>query len=227
MDLTLNDWQPIYLSLKLALVTTLILLVIGTPIAWRLAKSQHWSKPIFSVLISLPLVLPPTVIGFYLLILMSPNGWLGQLTQALGLGSLLFSFSGLVIGSIIYSLPFVVQPLQNAFENLGNRPIEAAHSLGAKPLDTFFNVVIPLCRNGFVSAAILSFAHTLGEFGVILMIGGSIPGETKVASVAIYEHVEMLDYPKAHLLALVILAISFILMLLSYRFNSKKGIVNG
>lgn len=221
MDLFSIDWQPIYLSLKLAFVTTFVLLLIGTPLAWKLSQSNGWLKQAVSVLVSLPLVLPPTVIGFYLLILMSPNGWLGQFTQAIGLGSLLFTFTGLVIGSVIYSLPFVVQPLQNAFEALGKKPLETAYSLGAKPLDTFINVVLPICRNSFITAAVLGFAHTVGEFGVILMIGGSIPEETKVASVAIYEHVETLNYADAHQLAIVILLISIILMLISYRFNRK------
>lgn len=227
MDLVNIDWQPILLSLKLASVTTFFLLLIGTPIAWKLSQSHGWLKHLVSIIVALPLVLPPTVIGFYLLLLLSPNGWVGQLTQSLGLGSLLFSFSGLVVGSIIYSLPFVVQPLQNAFEALGRRPIEAAHSLGAKPLDTFISVVVPLCRNSFITAAILGFAHTLGEFGVVLMIGGSIPGETKVASVAIYEQVEMLNYSEAHKIALIIVLLSVALMFISYRLNHRKGNANG
>ncbi|NVK21794.1 MAG: molybdate ABC transporter permease subunit [Kangiellaceae bacterium] len=222
MDLLSLDWQPIFLSLKLAFVTTLILLIIGTPIAWKLSQSSGWLKQLVSIIVALPLVLPPTVIGFYLLILLSPNSIVGQFTQALGLGSLLFSFSGLVIGSLIYSLPFVVQPLQNAFEALGRKYIEAAQSLGTAPLDCFFNVIVPICRNSFVTAAVLGFAHTLGEFGVILMIGGSVPGETKVASVAIYEHVEMLNYQQAHKISAVILVISVVLMLIAYRFNSRR-----
>lgn len=222
MDFLIIDWQPILLSLKLAFVTTIFLLLIGTPIAWKLSQSTGWFKHIVSVIVALPLVLPPTVIGFYLLLLLSPDGWVGQLTEALGIGNLLFSFSGLVIGSIIYSLPFVVQPLHNAFEALGRKPIETAYSLGAKPLDTFFSVVAPLCRNSFITASILGFAHTMGEFGVILMIGGSIPGETKVASVAIYEQVEMLNYAEAHKLAIIIVIISVLLMLVSYRLNHRK-----
>ncbi len=225
MDFLTIDWQPIYLSLKLAFVSTLVLLIIGTPIAWKLSQTDGWLKHFVSTIVALPLVLPPTVIGFYLLILMSPNGWLGQFTQALGLGSLLFSFSGLVIGSVIYSLPFVVQPLQNAFETLGNKPLETAYSLGAKPIDTFFSIVAPMCRRSFITAAVLGFAHTLGEFGVILMIGGSVPGETRVASIAIYEQVEMLNYADAHKLALIIILISIVLILISYRFGYQKMMV--
>lgn len=225
MDIFALDWQPIFLSLKLAFVTTLVLLVISTPLAWWLARHRNWLKQTISILVSMPLVLPPTVLGFYLLILLSPQGWLGQLTNTLGIESLLFTFSGLVIGSVIYSLPFVVQPLQNAFQSLGNRPIEAAQSLGAKPLDTFFSVILPLSKHGFYTAAVLGFAHTLGEFGVVLMIGGSIPGETQVASVALFEQVEILNYGEAHKLAIVILIISFIMLFIANRFSQRAGIV--
>ena len=195
------DWQPVWLTLKLAGTTTLLLLIIGTPIAWWLARTRAWYKQALSAVVALPLVLPPTVLGFYLLILMAPDGPVGRLTQSLGLGTLPFTFEGLVVASVIYSLPFTVQPLQNAFEALGPRPMEVAATLRASPWDRFMTVAIPLARPGFLTAAVLSFAHTVGEFGVVLMIGGSIPGETRVLSVAIYDHVETLEYDQAHLLA--------------------------
>ncbi|MCU7810696.1 MAG: molybdate ABC transporter permease subunit, partial [Candidatus Thiodiazotropha sp. (ex Notomyrtea botanica)] len=188
------DWQPVWLTLKLAGVSTLILLVIGTPIAWWLARSTNWYKQIISAVVALPLVLPPTVLGFYLLIMLGPEGPVGRLTQSLGLGTLPFTFGGLVVASVIYSMPFVVQPLQNAFQSLGQRPVEVASTLRASPWDRFMTVIIPLARPGFLTAAVLSFAHTIGEFGVVLMIGGNIPGVTKVLSVAIYDHVETLEY---------------------------------
>jgi molybdate transport system permease protein len=215
------DWQPVWLTLKLAGTTTLMLLIIGTPIAWWLARTRSWYKQVLAAVVALPLVLPPTVLGFYLLILLSPKGVGGQLTQALGLGTLPFTFSGLVFASVLYSLPFVVQPLQNAFEALGRRPIEVAATLRASPWDRFMTVVIPLARPGFLTAAVLSFAHTVGEFGVVLMIGGNIPGETKVLSVAIYDYVETQEYDQAHLLAAGMLAFSFLVLMTLYVVNGR------
>ncbi len=211
-----GDWQAILLTLQLALVSTAILLVLGTPLAWWLARTQWRLKFVVEALVALPLVLPPTVLGFYLLVLLRPNSWLGQAIESVGGPSLVFSFSGLVIGSVIYSLPFVVQPLQNSFYAIGNRPLEAAASLGAKPLDQFFSIAMPLAKHGFFSAAVLGFAHTIGEFGVVLMIGGNIPGETQVASIAIYEHVESLAFGQAHQLSLVLLGFSFVLLAAVY-----------
>ena len=196
-----GDLDAIWLTVKLASLTTVLLLIIGTPIAWWLARTRSgWKGPIGAV-VALPIVLPPAVLGFYLLVLMGPEGPVGTLTQSLGLGLLPFTFAGLVVASIIYSMPFVVQPLQNAFEAIGERPIEVAATLGAKPLDAFFTVAVPLAKPGFLTAAILGFAHTVGEFGVVLMIGGNIPGKTQVVSMAIYNHVEAMDYAQAHLLA--------------------------
>ena len=205
--------DTLLLTLKLAGVTTLILLVLATPLAWWLAHTRsRWRGPIGAV-VALPLVLPPTVIGFYLLLTMGPNGPIGQLTQWLGLGRLPFTFAGLVIGSMIYSLPFTVQPLQRAFEALGSRPMEAAASLGASPLDRFLTVALPLARPGFITAAVLAFAHTVGEFGVVLMLGGNIPGVTRVVSVQIYDHVEAMEYAQAHWLAGGMVAFSFIVLM--------------
>ncbi len=216
-----SDWLAIYVTLKLALTVTLLLLLIGTPIAWWLARSQSlWRRPI-NALIALPLVLPPTVIGFYLLIAMSPSGFIGQVTQSLGLGTLAFSFWGLVIASVIYSLPFVVQPLQNTFASINSGLLEAAATLRSGPVDRFFKLIIPMSRSGFISASVLGFAHTLGEFGVVLMIGGSIPGETRVISVQIYDRVEALEYTQAHWLAAAVLLFSFFLLLLLYAFNKS------
>lgn len=216
MSLSAADWAAIRLTLELASVTTLLLLVLGTPLAWWLARTRSRLKGPVGALVALPLVLPPTVIGFYLLLAMGPEGWVGQLTEALGLGRLPFTFAGLVVGSLCYSLPFVVQPLQNAFEAIGPRPLEAAATLRAGPLDTFFHVVLPLARPGFVTAAILGFAHTVGEFGVVLMIGGNIPGRTQVVSTQIFNHVEAMEYPQAHLLAGGMLVFSFVILLLLY-----------
>ena len=214
--LTDSDLQAIWLTIRLAGITTLILLLIGTPIAWWLARSRAWWKGPMSAIVALPLVLPPSVLGFYLLLAMGPNGPFGQLTQSLGLGTLPFTFWGLVIASSFYSLPFMVQPLQNAFEGIGERPLEVAATLRASPLDTFFSVVLPLARPGFVTAGILTFAHTVGEFGVVLMIGGNIPGVTRVASVQIYDHVEAMEYGDAHRLSAVMLAFSFTVLLSMY-----------
>ncbi|MDY6814810.1 MAG: molybdate ABC transporter permease subunit [Pseudomonadota bacterium] len=215
------EWQAVWLTLKLAGITTVLLLIMGTPLAWWLARSQHWSRLPVSALIALPLVLPPTVLGFYLLIVMGPDGLVGRLTEQLGLGLLPFTFEGLVVASIIYSLPFTVQPLQNSFMTIDQRLLEVAATLRASPRDRFFTVVLPLARPGFLSAAVLTFAHTVGEFGVVLMIGGNIPGETKVLSVAIYDHVEALDYASAHWLAAGMLAFSFIVLLSLYSLNDR------
>lgn len=216
MSLSSADFAAIWLTLKLASLTTAILLVVGTPIAlWLAHTPSKWRGPVGAV-VALPLVLPPTVIGFYLLLAMGPHGFLGQFTQSLGLGTLTFSFTGLVIGSVIYSMPFVVQPLQNAFTAIGKRPLEVAATLRANPLDTFFCVMLPLARPGFVTAAILGFAHTVGEFGVVLMIGGNIPEKTRVVSVQIYDHVEALEYAQAHWLAGAMLVFSFLVLLALY-----------
>ena len=216
------DLAAIWLTVKLASTTTVLLLLLGTPLAWWLARTHsRWRGPIGAV-VALPLVLPPTVLGFYLLVAMGPNGLLGQLTQSLGLGLLPFSFTGLVVGSVLYSMPFVVQPLQNAFEAIGDAPLEAAATLRASPWDCFFSVVLPLARPGFLTAAILSFAHTIGEFGVVLMIGGNIPGKTQVVSVQIYNHVEAMEYAQAHWLAGGMLAFSFIVLLTLYSGRSHK-----
>lgn len=204
----------------------MLLLLIGAPIAWWLAVSESRIKPVISAIVALPLVLPPTVIGFYLLVLMGERGPLGQLTQFLGLGLLPFTFSGLVVASIFYSLPFVVQPLQNAIQAVGRRPMELAATLGASPLDTFFSVVLPLSRPGVITAAILGFAHTVGEFGVVLMIGGNIPGETQMVSVQIYEHVETLQYAQAHTLSLVMLGFCFVVLALVYTLNRKQQVLS-
>ncbi|WP_030142232.1 molybdate ABC transporter permease subunit [Pseudomonas fluorescens] len=214
--LTGADYSAIGLTLKLASLTTVILLLIGTPIALWLSRTRSWLRGPVGAVVALPLVLPPTVIGFYLLLALGPNGWIGQFTQALGLGTLTFSFSGLVIGSVIYSMPFVVQPLQNAFSAIGSRPLEVAATLRAGPWDTFFSVILPLARPGFITATILGFAHTVGEFGVVLMIGGNIPEKTRVVSVQIYDHVEALEYSQAHWLAAAMLVFSFLVLLALY-----------
>ena len=214
-----TDWSAIRLTLELASVTTLLLLFIGTPIAWWLARTRSAWKGAVGAVVALPIVLPPTVIGFYLLVTMGPNGPVGQLTQSLGLGVLPFTFAGLVVASVFYSLPFVVQPLQNAFEAIGERPLEAAATLRASPLDTFFSVVLPLARPGYLTASVLGFAHTVGEFGVVLMIGGNIPDKTRVVSVQIYDHVEAMEYAQAHWLAAGMVAFSFIVLLLLYTLN--------
>ncbi|PPC78299.1 molybdate ABC transporter permease subunit [Pokkaliibacter plantistimulans] len=215
------NWQPIWLTLELAALTTLLLLLIGTPLAWWLSRTRWRIKPVIEALVALPLVLPPTVLGFYLLLLLGPHGPVGQLTQALGLGLLPFSFAGLVVASTLYSMPFVVQPIQNAFTAMGPRPMEVAYSLRASPLDAFFTVALPLARPGLITAAVLGFAHTLGEFGVVLMIGGNIPGQTKVVSVAIYDYVESLDYASAHLISALMLLFSFVVLWLLYRLNRQ------
>ena len=214
MLLTPADLQAIALTLKVAGVTTALLLVLGVPLAWWLARTRSWLKTPLITLVALPIVLPPSVLGFYLLVLMGPNGPVGEWTQALGLGLLPFSFSGLIVASIFYSLPFMVQPVHNAMEALGEAPLEAAATLRASPVDTFFSVVLPLCRPALVTGSVMSFAHTVGEFGVVLMVGGNIPGETRVASVQIYDHVEALEYADAHRLSAVLLVFSFVVLLL-------------
>ncbi|NRF48202.1 molybdate ABC transporter permease subunit [Pseudomonas stutzeri] len=223
MPLDSVDLAAIWLTFKLASVTTLILLLVGTPIAWWLARTTSRMKGPIGAVVALPLVLPPTVLGFYLLVAMGPNGFIGQFTQSLGLGTLPFTFAGLVVGSVFYSLPFVVQPLQNAFEAIGERPLEAAATLRAGPWDTFFSVVLPLARPGFITASILGFAHTVGEFGVVLMIGGNIPGQTRVVSVQIYDHVEAMEYAQAHWLAGGMLLFSFLVLLVLYGSRLKHG----
>ncbi|QLL16286.1 molybdate ABC transporter permease subunit [Pseudomonas chlororaphis] len=220
MPLSSTDFSAIWLTLQLASLTTLILLIVGTPIALWLSRTRSRLRGPIGAIVALPLVLPPTVIGFYLLLALGPNGYIGQFTQALGLGTLTFSFSGLVIGSVIYSMPFVVQPLQNAFTAIGPRPLEVAATLRANPWDTFFSVILPLARPGFITAAILGFAHTVGEFGVVLMIGGNIPEKTRVVSVQIYDHVEALEYAQAHWLAAAMLVFSFLVLLALY--SSRK-----
>ena len=217
-----DDWGAIWLSLKLATIVTLLLLVLGTPVAWWLSQTRSRFKHLAGAVVALPLVLPPSVLGFYLLVTMGPHGPIGQLTQALGIGLLPFTFPGLVIGSVFYSMPFVVQPLQNAFEAIGTRPLEVAATLRASPLDTFFSVVLPLARPGFITAATLGFAHTIGEFGVVLMIGGNIPDKTRVVSVQIYGHVEAIEYAQAHWLAGGMLVFSFVALMLLYTFNPTR-----
>ena len=217
-----SDLGAVWLTLRLASITTVVLLLLGTPAAWWLAKTRSRLRAAVGAVVALPLVLPPTVLGFYLLVAMGPNGLLGQFTQSLGLGLLPFTFTGLVVASVLYSMPFVVQPLQQAFEALGDAPLEAAATLRAGPWDTFFTVVLPLCRPGFITAAVLGFAHTVGEFGVVLMIGGNIPGATRVVSVRIYDHVEALEYPQAHALAGAMLLFSFVVLLALYTLNPPQ-----
>lgn len=215
------DWGVILLTAKLATVTVIVLLLLGTPLAWWLARTRSSMRAIVEALVALPLVLPPTVLGFYLLVLMGPQGIVGGFWESAGGPRLVFSFPGLVIGSVLYSLPFVVQPLQNAFTALGDRPLEVAATLRASALDRFFSVAAPLAKRGFLTAATLGFAHTVGEFGVVLMIGGNIPGKTRVASIAIFDHVEALEYHAAHLLSASLLAFSFLVLLFVYAVNRR------
>lgn len=224
MPLSSADFAAIVLSLKLATVTTLVLLLIGTPIAWWLSQSQSRWRTLVGAVVALPLVLPPTVIGFYLLLSFGPNGWLGQLIHSLGLAPLTFSFAGLVLGSVVYSLPFVVQPLHNAFSAIGRAPLEAAATLRAGPVDSFFSVVLPQAKPGFITASILGFAHTLGEFGVVLMLGGNIPGKTQVASLQIYNHVEAMEYAQAHWLAGGMLLFSLLILLALYSSRGRQQV---
>lgn len=222
MAFAAEDLQAIWLTLKLATATTVLLLLLAMPVAWWLARTaSRWRGPVAAV-VALPLVLPPTVLGFYLLVALGPNGWGGQLTQALGIGLLPFTFGGLLVGSILYSLPFAVQPLQHAFEAVGRRPLEAAATLRAGPLDTFLHVVLPLARGGLVQAAVLTFAHTVGEFGVVLMLGGNIPEQTRVVSTQIYGHVEALQYTQAHALSAAMLVFSFTVLLALALLNRRS-----
>ena len=224
--LTDADLQAIWLTVRLAATVTAILFLIGTPIAWWLARTRSWWKGPLGAVVALPLVLPPSVLGFYLLLAMGPNGPVGKLTAALGVQNLPFTYWGLVVASVFYSLPFMVQPLQNAFEAIGERPLEVAATLRASPLDAFFTVSVPLALPGFLTAGVLTFAHTVGEFGVVLMIGGNIPGVTRVASVQIYDHVEAMEYARAHGLSAVMLIFSFLILLVMYlwRPGARKGV---
>ena len=227
MALAPGDLQAIWLTSKLALSTTVLLLLLGTPLAWWLARTRsRWRAPVAAV-VALPLVLPPTVLGFYLLVVFGPHGWGGQATQALGLGLLPFTFGGLLVGSVLYSLPFAVQPLQAAFEAVGRRPLEAAATLRASPFDSFVHVVLPLARTGILQAAVLTFAHTVGEFGVVLMIGGNIPERTRVVSTQIYGHVEALEYAQAHWLSAAMVLFSFAVLLALAVLNRRSVRVVG
>ena len=212
---------PLWLTVRLGLVTVLILVVLGTPLAWWLARTRSRAKAAIEAVVAMPIVLPPTVVGFYLLILLGPNGAIGRWWVELTGTTLTFSFAGLVIASVVYSLPFVVQPLQNAFESLGKRYLEAAATLGAKPVDAFASVVLPLSVRGYLTATVMGFAHTLGEFGVVLMVGGNIPGSTRVISIAIYDHVEALEYGVAHRLSLILLVFAFAAMVTLYAINRR------
>jgi molybdate transport system permease protein len=213
------EWSAVRLTAALAATTTLLLLLVGTPLAWWLARTDSRLKPLWAALVAMPLVLPPTVLGFYLLLLMGPQGALGQLTQSLGLGRLPFTFAGLVVASVLYSMPFVVQPLQQAFEGIAESMLEASATLRAGPWDRFFSVALPLARPGFVTAGVLGFAHTVGEFGVVLMIGGNIPGSTRVLSMAIYDHVEASEFAQAHRLAAGMVAFALLVLLMLYAVN--------
>lgn len=224
---TMEELSPVWVSIELAVFTTAALLIVGTPIAWWLTRKHNAFRSAISAVITLPLVLPPSVLGFYLLIFMGPNGPLGKLTEAMGLGLLTFTFPGLLIGSMVYSLPFMIQPLQTTFESLGNRPGEVAATLGAKPLTAFFKVIVPLCKPGFLTGIVLTFAHTIGEFGVVLMIGGNVPEKTQVVSTEIYSFVEAMEYGKAHVLAGGMLVFSFIVLLVLTLLNRKGGRVVG
>ena len=226
MILNEQDLIALFVTLKLASISTIVLLLIGTPIAWWLSHS-HWRYKYFvEAIIALPLILPPTVLGFYLLVSLGPNGPIGGLLSALSGESLAFTFTGLVIGSVVYSMPFVIQPLQNAFSAIGQRPLEVAATLGASPIDRFFSIVIPMARPGFITASVLGFAHTLGEFGVVLMIGGNIPGSTQVVSISIYDHVEALEYGQAHALSASLLLFSFVLLLIVYGANRRFSVAS-
>jgi len=222
--MTASDWAPLWLSLQLAGWATAILLLVGTPLAWWLSQSKNRLKPIVEAITALPLVLPPTVLGFYLLILFNPDAPLGIVWRDVTGSGLTFSFSGLVLASCLYSLPFMVQPLQAAFEALGRGPGEAAACLGAGPVDRFFTVVVPLSVRGYLTASVLTFAHTIGEFGVVLMVGGNIPGRTQVISIAIYEHVETINYAQAHVLSAGLLVFSFLILLMVYAMNRRFSV---
>lgn len=220
--ITPEPWQAIWLTLKLATLTSLLLLMIATPLAWWLSQTQSRLRTPVAALVTLPLVLPPTVLGFYILVLLGPQGWIGQFTQAIGLGVLSFSFSGLLLGSIVFSLPFAVQPIQYAFEAMGKRPMEVAATLRASPMDAFVTVALPLAKPGLLTATVLSFAHTVGEFGVVLMIGGNIPGKTQVVSTQIYGHVEAMEYAQAHALAAGMVVFSFAVLVILARLKNRN-----
>ena len=219
------DLSALLVTIKLASITTVILILVGTPIAWWLSQTRFKFKAVIEAIIALPLILPPTVLGFYLLMTLGTNGPIGNFLESLGGSSIAFTFTGLVVGSVIYSLPFVVQPLQNSFGSIGKQPMEVAATLGASKLDRFFTVAVPLARSGFITASVLGFAHTVGEFGVVLMIGGNIPGETGVLSIAIYDHVEAMEYGQAHILAGGLLVLSFVMLLIVYIFNRRFSIM--
>ena len=219
------DLSALLVTIKLASITTVILILVGTPIAWWLSQTRFKFKAVIEAIIALPLILPPTVWGFYLLMTLGTNGPIGNFLESLGGSSIAFTFTGLVVGSVIYSLPFVVQPLQNSFGSIGKQPMEVAATLGASKLDRFFTVAVPLARSGFITASVLGFAHTVGEFGVVLMIGGNIPGETGVLSIAIYDHVEAMEYGQAHVLAGGLLVLSFVMLLVVYIFNRRFSIM--
>jgi molybdate transport system permease protein len=221
MMISPEAWQAIGLTLQLATATTIVLLLIATPLAWWLSQTDSSLRAPIGALVTLPLVLPPTVLGFYILVLLGPEGLVGEITQALGLGLLSFSFSGLLIGSVIFSLPFAVQPIQYAFEAIGRRPMEVAATLRARPIDAFFSVALPLARPGLLTATVLTFAHTVGEFGVVLMIGGNIPGETRVVSTQIYGHVEAMEYRQAHGLAAGMVLFSFVVLITLARLKKR------
>ncbi|MEK8049604.1 molybdate ABC transporter permease subunit [Ideonella sp. DXS22W] len=223
MRVSAEDWTAVRLTAQLATLTTVLLLLLGTPLAWWLARTRSAAKPLVASVVALPLVLPPSVLGFYLLVTMGPHGPVGQLTQALGLGRLPFSFAGLVVASVLYSMPFVVQPLQQAFEAVPQRALEAAATLRAGPWDAFVSVALPLARPGFITATVLGFAHTVGEFGVVLMIGGNIPGQTRVLSVAIYEHVEATDFAAAHRLAAGMVVFALVVLLSLHAVNRRRA----
>lgn len=220
-----QDAVALWTSVQLATISTLLLLVLCTPVAWWLAQTRWRGKVVFEALVMLPLVLPPTVLGFYLLLLLGPRGWVGGTLESLGFSHLAFSFTGLVIGSMLSSLPFVIQPLTNAFQAAGGRLLEVAATLRASPIDQFFSVILPLSRRGFLTAGVLAFAHTLGEFGVIIMIGGNIPGQTQVASIAIYNHVEAMDYASGHQLAAILVVLAFAMLLAVYALNRRFKVV--
>jgi molybdate transport system permease protein len=222
-----GDLDALLLTLRLALTVTVFLVVIGTPMAWWLSRTHCRYRSVVEAMIALPLFLPPSVLGFYLLIAMGPSGPFGSLTQILGLGLWAFTFKGLVVASLFYSLPFVVQPLQATFQTISPRLLEAAATLRAGPLDQFFSVVVPMAKPGFLTAAVLGFAHTVGEFGIVLMIGGNIPGETRLASVQIYDHVEALEYPEAHALSIILVILAFLALLLLYALNGSRSPIWG
>ena len=226
MILSEQDLIALFVTLKLASISTIVLILIGTPIAWWLSHSCWRYKYFVEAIIALPLILPPTVLGFYLLVSLGPNGPIGGLSSAMGGQSLAFTFTGLVIGSVVYSMPFVIQPLQNTFSAIGQRPLEVAATLGASPIDRFFSIAIPMARPGFITASVLGFAHTLGEFGVVLMIGGNIPGSTQVVSISIYDHVEALEYGQAHALSASLLLFSFVLLLIVYGANRRFSVAS-